>query len=973
MTKTLTIPSKLENAIKNNSLVIFVGAGCSMPLGLPSWKTLIEDILQDLHNKYGEKSDTHFQNILNGVKANTKTLFDALNKVENDPDNGAVFKIKTQEFINFQIEEISKKFPKESKVHDLLWKISSKIITTNYDKILEKYIPKSISPKIFDNSNAFQSLKSQSSNAEFLYKIHGDYEDPNSIILFESDYRDIYKNENYNTDTLATHFKEKTLLFIGFSLTDPFVNDLFLKIKGLYNGYSIKEHFIFTTKNEDFIKYGVTPIKIDDWDESLLNYLLKLEQIKLSIEEKIEDLTIREIEKEKGKDEEDLTVTDLTNIADLIEKKIKEVEENPSDKELNKEINDLKNKFNHLFFAKIDYLQEVNKPSRDADLQNLFELIYSSKKLDYYSLEKINKVRRENSIYKWYDRSVIVSAITCSLIHNNVADENKISLLIDFINDNEEKVWQKALTSLFIVLNHLGNKWLKYPSIITKIKSLNQNLRIQDGCETIIMLYNIGLNNVSINEELFSNSYFSESPYNYFLPYHQEENPAFDLVYETYKENDIEEFIDFLSNAPIPDQLKYILCSNNESKNDNNSITEEDTKMLKKVLHFNFLFYPFSIYVQEIISFYRYFPVFNHKEILNSQFKLTETKLKDYLLNAEKKHTSLGLHFVGQKNWSQAIFNLKEAIKLDESKITNLIHLAHCYSKNNDIRNEIIIRNTLIIKDPNNETNLCRLYHIYQKIEKNFTNSLNIANRLITIDNNNPDYLNYRGVAYKELGEYEDALEDYNKAINIDSENAMFYNNRANSFYILEENELALLDWTKAISLNPENEDYYCNRAGFLSNMDQYKKAVEDYDKLISINNKKGDYFLDRATCNLSISRYSEALFDIRQAEKLGVKKSHIYHKYSNYYRLTNNFDKAFEYIEKAEKLERDNRITGTKATIYASMGDDDHFYEYLEEAFIDGADANLLFPDIKEKYLNKERFTSLLKKYNQEIKQVNF
>ncbi|MBE8726795.1 SIR2 family protein [Flavobacterium hungaricum] len=937
MTETLSIPQKLEDAIKNNSLVIFVGAGCSMPLGMPSWKNLVEDILNHLDKKYGLTSDTNFKNILNGVKNNSKSLLDALNKIENDSDNGIIFKIKTQEFINYQIEEISKKLPEQSNIHSLLWEISNKIITTNYDKILEKYIPKSISPKIFDNSNAFQSLKSQSDNAEFLYKIHGDYEDPKSIILFESDYKNIYKNENYNADTLATYFKEKTLLFIGFSLTDPFVNDLFMKIKEIYKGYSIKDHFIFTTKDEDFIKYDVIPIKIKNWEDDLLHHLLKLKEIKLDIEKKKAPLIILE----KNQEEKQLTKDDINNIVELITKKTQDLVNDPSNKDLIKELTDLRSKLDKLLFGKMDYLQEVEKPFRDSDLQILFETIYSSEKLNKQTLEQIQKIRNNDDKYKWYDRSVIVSAICCSLIHFNKADEQKINLLIDFINDNEEKVWEKAMTSLFLSLNHLGSKWLKFNAIKAKIASLNQNLRIQDACSTIIKVFNTGLNNISmIGEELFDNPYFNESPFNYFFPYHEEKNPAFELVYETYDGDNIENFISFLNKVPIPDQVKYLICGDATTK-DNNQKDDQYNEREKKyksdlnlILNYNSFLFPYSLYVQEIISFYRFYPKYKHEEKLKSQLKLTETPLKDYLLNEKQKYSALGSHFMQEKTWSQAIVNFKKALKIDENDISNLLNLANCYKNKKEKDKEFSLRLKIKDKDPKNENNLAKLFVLYYEFKKDFNISLQIANELLIIDNNQEKYYNYKGMSLNNLGHRKEAAEDL----------------------------------TKSISLKPNDDTYHYNRSIIYYDDAEYQKSIYDVNKAMEITKDSDEFLIHRASNYLALLMYDEALEDIKLAESLSKEKGEIYNVYSNYYRIIGNFEKAFEYIEKAEKVEKQVSFTGTRATIYGSMGDTVNFYKFLEISLNDGGNVNSLYPDVKNKFKDEPEFNALMSKYNQKI-----
>lgn len=933
MTEELIIPEKLEQAIKNNSLVFFVGAGCSIPLNFPSWKKLIEDILEELNNKHGLTSDVNFHNILNGVKSDTKTLFEALNLIEKDAKHGSTYKTKSKEIVNAQIESISKTLPDHSDVHSLLWNISTKIITTNYDKALERYKPEHINPKIFDNTNAFQSLKSQLNDAQFLYKIHGDNDNPQSIILFESDYKEIYEKDNHNHDALATFFKDKTMLFIGFSLKDPFVNDLFTNIKKIYNGSTVNQHFVFTTNNEDFIEYDVTSIPIDNWNKALFGYLTELEKLK-STSAKISNKLSVVIEETK---EEELANNDVSSIVKLIELKTKGLSNNPGDKELHKEVNDLRSKINKLMFGEMDYLQEVDKPFRNADLQSLFDVIYSSEKLDRLALERIQKVRTQKDIYKWYDRSVIISAITCSLIHFNKADEQKITLLIDFINDNEERVWQKAITSLFMVLNHLGNKWLRFASVKTKIKSLNQNLRIQDACSVIIQLFSVGLNNVSmINEELFINPYFSENPFNYFLPYHQEENPAFDLVYDNYEGSDIEDFITALNHAPIPDQIKYLFCSKGIGDEDSNTKkNKKNSVKVREILHLNLRFYPYSILVQEIISFYRYFPVYKHEEKLKSQLKLTETPLRDYLLNEKQKYSALGAHFMKENNWAQAIINYRGALKLDENNITYLLNLANCYHRSKQYEDEFLLRNKIKSIEVNNENNLSGFFTLYYYEKEDYKNSLDIANQLIAIDDKDADYFYYRALSYYRLKNYKNAILDLNKVIDI----------------------------------NPKvNEDYYYLRAKVYYEQKEYEKSNNDLDIALSINKKDSDYLLDKATNYMYLLLFDDALNDIQKAKSLGAKKEILYHTYSNYYRLTDDFEKAFVYIEKAKKLKSDFRFTGTKATIYASMGEDEGFYKYLEKAFEDGAEADMLYPDIKDKYKNEPQFIALLQKYKQEI-----
>jgi tetratricopeptide (TPR) repeat protein len=953
----VNIPNQLKEAVLSNNLTLFIGAGCSISLGFPSWKSLVEEILLELDEEFGSTSSTSFKNILKGVKDNTVTLFDVLNVIENNTSHGNIYKIKSKEIVNRKIDMYSKSLPATSDVHSLLWTVSSKIITTNYDKVLEQYIPReTLNPVIFENDNTFQALKSLSNDSQFLYKIHGDYQNPKNIILFESDYKEIYNDENSNQDILSSYFKDRTLLFIGFSLSDPFVNDLFIKIKKIYEGYTINKHYVLSTKNEDFSKFDIQTIKIEDWNTGLLTYLDILSKVK----------TKKELKLDIKNDE--LPKSEIGNIANLIENKIKKLKANPNEIELHKEIKDLQSKLNTLMYGDLNYMQQVDIPFRRADLQALFEKIYSSEKIDTQTYADIQRVRTDVDIYKWFDRSVIVSSITCSLIHFNKADEKKISLIVDFINDNEEKVWQKAIVGLFVALNHLGNKWLRFHSIKDKLQSLNHNIKIQEACLEIIQLFSLNLNNVSlIDENLFSNEYFKDNPFNYFFPYHDDQNPEYDKIFDTYKGNNLENFLENLKVAPIPDQIKYLICSDYKADSEEEA-TKEVPAGLYHLLDLNYIYYPFSVYVQELLSFYKLFPIFHHKKILESELKLTETHLKDYLLNEKQKYCALGFHFLKQKLWSQSIVNYKEAIHLDTNNIENYLYLARCYKENDDRNNEYEIRKQILSKECDNEENLYGLYDIYLYDRKEYAEALSIINRLIKNDDNNPDYYNSRAIVYKRLDDNTKALDDFTKSIELDSNEYSFYSNRAQVYSELCLYELSLAGYNKAIELNSSEAFLFYERAEVYYELLDYQKSLDDINTAISLKKDNASYYLSKSKFQLFLSQFVEAKLTLEKAEYLGCDKDIIYNYFANYYRLQANYKEAFECIDNAEKIKLDYKYLGTRAVIYSSLGDDENFYKFLEEALKEGAKASLLYPDIKNKYKHEQYFNDILLKYNQKI-----
>ena len=52
----INISKELEESIVNNNIVIFIGAGCSIPMGFPNWNGLVLEILNKLDEDYGKSS-----------------------------------------------------------------------------------------------------------------------------------------------------------------------------------------------------------------------------------------------------------------------------------------------------------------------------------------------------------------------------------------------------------------------------------------------------------------------------------------------------------------------------------------------------------------------------------------------------------------------------------------------------------------------------------------------------------------------------------------------------------------------------------------------------------------------------------------------------------------------------------------------------------------------------------------------------
>ncbi len=248
----------IVDAIKKDKLILFIGAGLSVPLGFPNWNGLVTKILNELLEE-----DKKYQILIDGLKTEMFGTLEVLDKI----------KIRKKEVYQVLDREID--IPLDGlnlELHKKLGKISSKIITTNYDRVIESATK--FKKVVFDNTFHIANL---SEKENFLLKLHGCIENPEKCILFQNEYDDLYTN-TAAVDKLKSLISDNTILFIGFSLADEYVKKQFEYINKLYSGFT-KNHFILTTDNFFEEVIGVRPIKLSDWDQ-LDSYLDQLIDIK---------------------------------------------------------------------------------------------------------------------------------------------------------------------------------------------------------------------------------------------------------------------------------------------------------------------------------------------------------------------------------------------------------------------------------------------------------------------------------------------------------------------------------------------------------------------------------------------------------------------------------------------------------------------------------------------------------------------
>ena len=209
---------KLINDIINNKCILMVGSGISQNSfgknrkNLPNWYQFLDSFInwQYENNKYTKKDFFEIKKLLRD-----KSKFQII-------AGDLIERTNKEEFKEFLEDTFSPKAIYPSYLHDLLCLFPFRaIITTNYDNLIEKafYELNKRFPKII----SYIDIKKGAEIPQnfFIAKIHGDINDPSTVVISQIDYMNlIHRNPNY-IKFLKNIFQDFTILFTGYSFSDP--------------------------------------------------------------------------------------------------------------------------------------------------------------------------------------------------------------------------------------------------------------------------------------------------------------------------------------------------------------------------------------------------------------------------------------------------------------------------------------------------------------------------------------------------------------------------------------------------------------------------------------------------------------------------------------------------------------------------------------------------------------------------------
>jgi hypothetical protein len=205
----------LVEAIRRRGAILFVGAGVSKNVGVPTTAEIVSEIARQL-----EYDPAVFASL-----ADYRTLAEyyQLNK-------GTLGPLRSWMDVTWHRPDVD---VRDSVIHRLIVELSFPIIyTTNYDRWLEKAY-EAYGREYTKITNVGDVLKAREGVAQIV-KFHGDFDDDESIVLTESSF---FERLDFGTALdikLQSDVLGRPVLFVGYSLSDINIRYLFYKLQRLW-------------------------------------------------------------------------------------------------------------------------------------------------------------------------------------------------------------------------------------------------------------------------------------------------------------------------------------------------------------------------------------------------------------------------------------------------------------------------------------------------------------------------------------------------------------------------------------------------------------------------------------------------------------------------------------------------------------------------------------------------------------------
>jgi len=386
--------------------------------------------------------------------------------------DNTLFMIGTEIFISYKWNDISE--TEADKIEEILIHNGFKVVRDrneqNYKDLISKFIQRLSNAKYVVAVVSDEYLKSESCIKE-MYLLFKKYDFKDRIFPIILNDAQIYNTESALEYILYWERKQK---------------DLEDKIKSLKTQTHLKpfhEKLDFLSEIRQHISSMLGFLKdINVYNIKENNYIKLIQEIqkKISTSKSAEIATRRDTKgpirvnmpiKEHSRESLGKTglVESLGKLSDMLENSFKQ----EYDLQI---IYELQSKIYDPIFSQFKKKLSANDKDKAEFVEILFNRIINYDLITDLDKSYIQDIRTSND-YEWYEKSVLVSALTIASL--NKFDPNKIDILIDFSINSDEEVWRKAFVGLVLSVRLHQNKISSFPNLEKSLKRIIQSNKHQ--------------------------------------------------------------------------------------------------------------------------------------------------------------------------------------------------------------------------------------------------------------------------------------------------------------------------------------------------------------------------------------------------------------------------------------------------------------------------------------------------------------
>lgn len=229
---------EIAYAAASNRLCFFTGTGFSKAVSnnqAPSWQGLLEKVC-DLTANPEEIKESLFPST--GI---------APLSLEEAAQAVSLELLKSDKNIHQEIATIIKAIDIDgdnTDIIDFLSKKSFRVITTNYDKLVQKLIGEQECHTITPGLPIPRSLARAK-----VYHVHGSVDSPENMVVTSDDYFKFINSESYFSRKLSTTLHENTVVILGYSLGDTNLKAIISDYKGFSRNHVIGSNIFLVSRS----------------------------------------------------------------------------------------------------------------------------------------------------------------------------------------------------------------------------------------------------------------------------------------------------------------------------------------------------------------------------------------------------------------------------------------------------------------------------------------------------------------------------------------------------------------------------------------------------------------------------------------------------------------------------------------------------------------------------------------------------